>query len=64
MMPRINDDRADRLAAEIFDNLAMPLLVDPGEIGRPKGNAGVDGCAGKIGRGLSESRFLKRARGK
>jgi hypothetical protein len=61
VVPRIDDHRADRLAAEIFDDLAMPLLVDLGEIGPAECHAVVDGRAGKIGRCHGESRMLDRS---
>src|SRR5215217_6507778 len=42
MVPRIDNNRADRLAAEIFDDLAAPLPVDLVEVGSLESHAIVD----------------------
>ncbi len=59
-MPGIDDDGADRLAAEIFDNLAVPLLVDLGEVGPSERHAVVDDGSVEIGGRRSEGRFRDR----
>jgi hypothetical protein len=57
MVSRIDDDGADRLAAEIFDDLAVPLLVDLGEVGSSERHAIVDDGAVEKGRRRGECRF-------
>ncbi len=61
MVPGIDDHGADRLAAEILDDLALPFPVDLGEIRASIGHAIVDSRAGKIGRRCGKGRLLDRA---